>query len=258
MKKIAELGMLDLTMVVVSLVIGMGIFKTPQTVAGKAGTPFIFFLAWVVGGIVAICGALTYAEIGSRFPVTGGYYKIFSYCYHPALAFMINGIILVSNAASTSAVALIGAEYIRPFLFPQSLSIGTLLQGIALFAILVFYLVNYIGLRMSAGALNFLTLLKIGMILVLALAIFVPGHHGVNLFSNEKSQGWMGSIRSFGLCMIPVSFSYGGYQQTINFGGEITQPRRFIPRAILRGMILVILLYKTERKTYWSGTANGM
>src|SRR3989442_12342286 len=105
----------DLTMIVVSLVIGMGIFRTPVVAASKAGTPAIFFLAWLTGGFVALCGALTYAEIGSRYPVTGGYYKVFSYGYHPSLAFAINCIILVSNAASTAIVGLIGAEYIGHF-----------------------------------------------------------------------------------------------------------------------------------------------
>src|SRR5258708_22080998 len=110
-----KLGLFDLTMIVVSLTIGMGIFRTPVVAASKAGTPSIFFLAWLIGGLVALCGALTYAEICSRYPVTGGYYKIFSYGYHPSLAFAVNCIVLVSNAASTAIVAVIGAEYIGHF-----------------------------------------------------------------------------------------------------------------------------------------------
>ena len=101
-------------MIVVSLVIGMGIFKTPVSVAKVADSSTIFFAAWIIGGVIAICGALTFAEIGSRLPVSGGYYKIFSHCYHPAFAFMLNGTILISNAASVAGVALIGAEYITP------------------------------------------------------------------------------------------------------------------------------------------------
>src|SRR6188768_3619000 len=93
-----QLSMLDLSMIVVSLVIGMGIFRTPVNVAAGAQIPELFFLAWIVGGLIALCGALTYAEIGSRFPVTGGYYKIFSAFYHPSIAFAINCIIVVSNA----------------------------------------------------------------------------------------------------------------------------------------------------------------
>jgi APA family basic amino acid/polyamine antiporter len=112
-----KLSLFDLTMIVVSLTIGMGIFRTPVVAAAKAGTPSIFFLAWLIGGLVALCGALTYAEIGSRYPVMGGYYKVFSYGYHPSLGFAVNCIILVSNAASTALVAIIGAEYIGHFFY---------------------------------------------------------------------------------------------------------------------------------------------
>src|SRR6476469_1284777 len=100
MSKTSRLNLFDFTMIVVSLVIGMGIFRTPLNVAKAVPSEFIFFAAWVTGGLIAYYGALTYAEIGSRLPVTGGYYKIFSYCYHPSIAFAINCIILVSNAAS--------------------------------------------------------------------------------------------------------------------------------------------------------------
>src|SRR6185369_9216619 len=117
MTKNSKLGVFDCTMIVVSLVIGMGIFRTPANVARNVPDGFLFFFTWIFGGLVALCGALTYAEIGSRYPVTGGYYKIFSYGYHPSLAFAINCIILVSNAGSTALVAVIGAEYIGHFFF---------------------------------------------------------------------------------------------------------------------------------------------
>src|SRR5215467_15802474 len=95
-----KLGLFDFTMIVIGLVIGMGIFRTAKDAASAALNPTIYFTAWAVGGLIALCGALTYAEIGSRYPVTGGYYKIFSLGYHPSLAFSINCIELVSNAGS--------------------------------------------------------------------------------------------------------------------------------------------------------------
>ena len=98
----------------------MGIFRTPANVANAAPDVFLFFSAWIAGGLIALCGALTYAEIGSRLPVTGGYYKIFSYAYHPSIAFAINCIILVSNAASLAAVALVGGEYITAIFIPAT------------------------------------------------------------------------------------------------------------------------------------------
>src|SRR5215210_4354306 len=114
-----KLNLFDFTMIMVSLVIGMGIFRTPANVAAAVPNQMIFFGAWIAGGLVALCGALTYAEIGSRFPVAGGYYKVFAECYHPSIAFSINCIILISNAASMSGVALIGSEYISQVIFTE-------------------------------------------------------------------------------------------------------------------------------------------
>src|SRR6188768_609756 len=107
-----KLNLFSLTMIVIGLVIGLGIFRTSSDAAKAALTPSVFFIAWVAGGLIALCGALTYAEIGSRFPVTGGYYKIFAECYHPSIAFAINCIILISNASSLAGIALVGAEYL--------------------------------------------------------------------------------------------------------------------------------------------------
>src|ERR1043166_9404135 len=114
-----KLSLFDFTMIVVGLVIGMGIFRTAATSAKYALNPGIYFTAWIAGGLIALCGALTYAEVGSRYPVTGGYYRIFAYAYHPSIAFSVNCIILISNAASLSGVALIGAGYISQVVFNE-------------------------------------------------------------------------------------------------------------------------------------------
>ncbi|HEY9363285.1 MAG TPA: amino acid permease, partial [Chitinophagaceae bacterium] len=154
MKPAKQLTSFDLTIIMISFVIGMGIFKTPSNVANALSSPAEFFLVWIIGGLVAICGALTYAEIGSRMPVTGGYYKIFSYAYHPSIAFAVNCVILVSNASSLGAVALIGGEYVSGILVPQSRNqawmadplnakyIQTIHIVIAISAIILFYGTN--------------------------------------------------------------------------------------------------------------------
>jgi APA family basic amino acid/polyamine antiporter len=173
------LSLFDLTMIVIGLVIGMGIFRTASDSARSAITPTVFFVAWFVGGIIALCGALTYAEIGSRYPITGGYYKIFATAYHPSVAFGINCIILISNAASLAAVALIGSEYLSQILFSESPS-DLVKSFIAMGSILLFYVVNLMGLRMSSKTQNVLMLIKISMILLLIMALFFPQHHNVS------------------------------------------------------------------------------
>ena len=167
-----KLGLFDLTMIVIGLVIGMGIFRTAKDSATASLTPSIYFAAWIVGGLVALCGALTYAEIGSRYPVTGGYYKIFSYAYHPSLAFALNCSILISNAASISGVALIGAGYIKDVLMPGTGQVVSM--GIAMGAIIIFYGVNIMGLRLSSKTQNVLMIIKILMLLMLIAALFFP------------------------------------------------------------------------------------
>jgi APA family basic amino acid/polyamine antiporter len=167
-----KLNLFSFTMIVVGLVIGMGIFRSAATSAKDAIEPSVYFTAWLLGGFIALCGALTYAEIGSRYPVTGGYYKIFSYAYHPSIAFAINSIILISNAASLSAVALIGSGYITRLLPGTWTDIDKAL--ISCGAIIIFYLINLRGLRMSSRAQNILMLLKIGLIVVLIGALFFP------------------------------------------------------------------------------------
>ncbi|MBE7173870.1 MAG: APC family permease [Williamsia sp.] len=248
-----KLNLFDLTMIVTGLVIGMGIFRTASDAAKESITPAIYFASWVAGGLIALSGALTYAEIGSRFPVTGGYYKIFAECYHPSIAFAINCIILISNAASLSGVALIGSEYISQIIFKTGTT-DFVKALIAMGAIILFYGVNLIGLRMSAKTQNVLMLIKISMIVVLILALFFPAAHvsSAPAAAQAVSYGWSDYIKSFGAALISVSFTYGGYQQTINFGEEVHNPRKTMPRGIFIGIMLIIGLYLLVQVSYFN------
>lgn len=249
--KANKLNLFDLTMIVIGLVIGMGIFRTSRDAAQAALTPAIFFGAWLLGGLVAFCGALTYAEIGSRYPVTGGYYKVFSYAYHPSIAFAINCIILISNAASLSGVALIGAEYIAPILMPHG-SADFTKALIAMLAIVLFYGVNLMGLRMSSKTQNVLMLIKIAMLLVIIAAIFFPSLYSAQapvVLPESVSTGAL--LLSFGVALKATSFTYGGYQQTINFGEEVKDPQKNIPKGIFIGILVIVSLYLAVSYSYY-------
>ncbi|MEJ7739442.1 MAG: amino acid permease [Chitinophagaceae bacterium] len=251
--KAPKLNLFDLTMIVIGLVIGMGIFRTASDAAQASITPGVYFASWIAGGLIALCGALTYAEIGSRYPVTGGYYKIFAECYHPSVAFAINCIILISNAASLSGVALIGSEYISQILFssPQSDFVKAL---IAMVAITLFYGVNLAGLRMSSKTQNVLMLIKICMILVLIFSLFFPANYTTNTpaVTSAVTHSWSDYIKSFGIALVSVSFTYGGYQQSINFGDEVLNPRKTIPKGIFIGIVVIILLYLLVQVAYYN------
>jgi basic amino acid/polyamine antiporter, APA family len=237
----SKLGRWDLTMLVVSFVIGVGIFKTPSIIAEKAGTPFIFYASWIVGGFISVCGALTFAEIGARLPAAGGYYRIFSYCYHPAFAFMFNWALVIINAGSAVAVALVGAEYIKPVIIPEAYQASISTTTIAFTILTILFILNYLGIKMGSRVQNVLSSLKIIMILLLCLAVF--GNKNIIDPPAIIHQSAGTAFAAMGLCLIKVFFSCGGYQNTINLGADIKNPQRNIPLAIFGGMSIVVTLY---------------
>lgn len=251
MKPAKKLNLFDVTMIVVSLVIGMGIFRNPASVAATSGNIFIFFLVWFAGGLIALCGALTYAEIGLRLPSMGGYYKIFAECYHPSIGFSVNAIILISNAASLAVVALIGADYVSDLLFgePSGIFFNTI---ISIVAVALFYCVNLLGLKTSSRALNVLIVVKIALVILLIASIFrgvIIEPHGYDTNSPVFTLADKNALSLFLICLIPVCFSYGGYQQTINFGAEVKNTA-ILPKGIITGIIIVILLYLLINYSY--------
>lgn len=242
----------DLSMLIISMVIGIGIFRTPQIVAQKSGTIELFFAAWIIGAVISVFGALTFAEIGARYPIAGGFYKVFSFCYHPAFAFMLNWSLVIINASSAASVALIGAEYLSPLLFPSPVShmnIQFLVVGI----VLLLYGVNMLGIRSGAGVQNVLSGLKIVLILFFSSAIFFAVQLSapeINLSSSLETSSSTNLFFAFGAGLISVFFTYGGYQNTINFGEDIKEPQRNIPRAIFLSMAIILILYISINISY--------
>lgn len=237
-------------MIVVSLVIGMGIFRTPVEVAQKAGIPEIFFVAWILGAIISLFGALTFAEIGSRYPVAGGFYRIFSHCYHPGFAFMVNWMTVISNAASTASVAIIGAEYVQPILLPN-VAPDLAIKIITLSSMVILYGINMMGIKMSARILNVLMMIKIALIALLITAVFAAPVHPASAALTTTSLSSTDWLKAFWLCFVPVFFTYGGYQQTMNFGGDIPNASRTMPRAIFYGIAIILTLYLLVNFSYF-------
>jgi len=247
-----KLNLFDTIMLVVSLIIGMGIFRNPVEVARTAQTPTIFFLAWILGGIISFLGGLTYAEIGSRYAVKGGFYKIFSYCYHPAFAFMVNWMLVISNAGAVSIVAMVGAEYINPVLMPESLQNPLGIKITSIGTIVILYAINFIGIRLSAKTQNVLSMIKIVLMGLLILTIF-GNHPTPKASTNLVSEHWetMDYLKALALSFIPIFFTYGGYQQTINFGTDIENPSKNTPKGIFIGCGLVMFLYLAINFAYY-------
>jgi len=241
-----KLTAFDTTMITVSLVIGIGIFRVPAMVAEATGGRLLFFLAWGLGGLVSLMGALTFAEIGSRFPKPGAFVKVVAETYHPALAFMLNwtGLLLV-NGAGAAAVAIIGAEHLVPILLPAALQTQTAVQATAVVLILVLFGLNFLGIKTGARAQNILTLLKVAMIAALVLAAVLSSGRpqaavpAAAAGTSGPSAWWLALALGF----IPVFYTYGGYQNTINFGADVREARKNMPRAIVAGILIIIACY---------------
>ncbi|REA57642.1 serine/threonine protein kinase [Dyadobacter luteus] len=243
-----QIGIFDLGMIVVSLVIGIGIFRTPAIVARQAGSEDVFFLAWAAGGLVSLIGALVFAEIGSRHHFPGGFYKLISTAFHPVYSFMINWVIVLTYGAGMAGVALIGSEYINPLL-PDALHSRIGIQGTAVITLLFFYMVNMLGIKSGSRIQNLLSSLKIVMMLVLCTGIFfATNHSSEEVIAPVQNGGW---LAAFGASLIAVFYTFGGYQQTLNFGADIKNPVKSTPRGILLGMFLIIALYMSINYAYY-------
>ncbi|GGB77954.1 APC family permease [Dyadobacter sediminis] len=246
-----QIGLFDLSMIVISLVIGIGIFRTPAIVARQAGSPGIFFTAWIAGGIVSLIGAFVFAEIGSRHHFPGGFYKLISTAFHPLYAFMINWVIVLTYGAGMAGVALIGSEYINPLL-PEFARSSTGIRTTAIITLAFFYLINMLGIKSGSRTQNVLSSLKILMMLVLCTGIFYTNADR-NVSESVPSAAFSGNwFSAFGASLIAVFYTFGGYQQTLNFGADIKDPVRNTPRGIFLGMFLILGLYLALNYTYYN------
>lgn len=240
-----KLNLFDLTMIVISLVIGIGIFRTPSVIAQSINDPLFFILAWIVGGIISFIGALVYAELGSRFQKPGGYYKIVAENYNPVLAFMLNWVAIFINGAGAANVAIIGAEYFNPILkYYIHYDVSSNYIAIILITILMF--LNFLGIKTGARIQNILTIIKIFLILLIISSLFFVDKSNNFEIINKNNN----NLINFGIGLISVFYTYGGYQSTMNFGGDIINSNKNLPKGILFGSIIILSLYLLINLTY--------
>jgi|HubBroStandDraft_4_1064222.scaffolds.fasta_scaffold73846_2 APA family basic amino acid/polyamine antiporter len=242
----ARLSTFDTSMVVFSLVVGIGIFRTPAIVAGAAGDTTLFFTAWIAGGLVSLIGALVFAEIGSRYPRAGGYYRVVADCYHPMLAFMLNWSQTLMQGAGAAGVAFIGAEYLMPVILPTGWRTPHTSLALAVGTMLVLLVLNYRGIRPGARTQNLLSTLKIAMIVALAVPALVFAHR-MHSPDPASTAPWAPRLAS---ALVPCFYAYGGYQMTMNLGADLKDARRRFPLAITAGMLMVVGLYLLLNFTY--------
>ncbi|MBL8300522.1 MAG: amino acid permease [Rhodanobacteraceae bacterium] len=236
-----RLGVLDATMVVVGGIIGSGIFLNPAVVAQRSESPSMIMLAWTLGGVFALTGAFIYAELGARRPQAGGGYVYLRESYGPLVAFLFGWIMLLVNySGSIAAVATTFATY-----FCQVAGLAPrLIKPVAVGAILLLAGINFFGIRAGALVQNLATTLK----LLAVVAVVVAGL----AFSGLAAQAPPANLpaSSFGSALLPVLFAYSGWFYINNIAGEVRDPQRNIPRALVLGMLTCTACYLLANYAY--------
>jgi amino acid transporter len=231
--------------VLVSIIIGSGIFRVPRAVAAETGSVGAMMLCWIVGGIIALCGVLAIAELATMFPRAGGMYVYLREAYGNLPAFMLGWVDLLALPLAQAAVALVFATYFGNFV-PLG-EAGTRFMAAVL--IVMVGLVNYRSLRVASYIQNVGTPAKVLALVALSTTIFAFGHGGGALTAGPIEYAPR-SLGGFGVALVGVLFAYDGWAQFSNLSGEIRDPARTIPRVLVGGLLLVIVVYLVVNAAY--------
>lgn len=257
-----QLNLFDSVMVMMGIIIGSGIFLTTGIMAKTIASPVLILLAWLVGGILTLAGALTYAELGASMPRAGGQYVYLKEAYGPLVGFLYGWItFLVYMTGGIAALAIAFAEYFG-YLIPALSTDKTcftfsledldpsiaysfsMAQLVAVLVILLLSLVNYLGLRFGKSIQNIMTVVKIA---TLAGFIIMGGIIGrgqsISLVLNPSDMNFSQLIIGFGLALIAVFWAFDGWNNVNFVAGEIKDPGRNIPRALFFGTVGITVLY---------------
>jgi len=234
-----ELGWFDATMVVIGGIIGSGIFINPSLVARQLDSPALVLGAWAAGGAVAIAGAFAYAELGRRLPRAGGQYVYLREAWHPVVGFLYGwALLFMIETGAIAAVAIVFAEYTLRL----TGSVGVSPRALAIAAIVVVTVVNYVGVKPGSRVLNVFVVLKVAALAVLILfAWFTPG--APDWMTAQRIDDTPSNALTFGAALIPILFAYGGWQVANYVAEEMREPERHLPRALIAGTLIVVAIY---------------
>ena len=248
-----RLGTFSAAMAVVGGIIGSGIFVGPAIVAQRVGTAGLTVTAWVLGGVIALAGALCFAELGSRRPRAGGSYVYLRDAFGPLPAFLYGWMLLLAiSTGATAAVAFTFARYFLPLVgLPAS---AEMLVAVA--SIVVLSVVNIVGVRPASVTQNVFTILKLAalaVVIIVGLSFVFPSDRPTVAPSDVVVRG--GVVVALGAALVPVLFAYGGWQQTNFIAEEIIEPERRLPVALLVGTAIVVVVYVLANLGYLRGSA---
>jgi APA family basic amino acid/polyamine antiporter len=248
-----KLGLFPATNIVVANMIGAGIFTTSGLLLAGLNDPLLMLILWAAGGIIALCGALSYGELGAAMPGAGGEYLFLSKLYHPLFGFLSGWVsFIVGFSAPIAASALGFSEYFTravPGFAAWMENAGIMGPAatnkvLAVSVILIFTFIHYRGIKYGARIQNVLTLLKVLLIVILLTAGFSSGNGDLSNFSRGGSlpsglAGW----KTAGLSLMWIMFAYSGWNASTYLGAEIKNPARNLPGSLVYGTLIVMILY---------------
>lgn len=256
------LGPIDATCIVVGAIIGVGIFFNPSQVAGLVQSEPLALLAWAIGGLIALCGALVFAELGGMYHSSGAQYEILrdSYGSPPAFLFGFCNVTAI-QPGSMAVIAMVCAENLLAAAGADGERLGdskyTALLAISITLIIMLAAANIIGVRWGSRIQNLTVYAKVFTLLaVTGMAIWFAssaGDHHANGESAAESTAVMKSpaiIAAMLAALVPTLFAYGGWQQVLWIGGEVRQPRRNLPLSIIVGVVVVVAVYLLANWAY--------
>src|SRR5580700_330971 len=231
-----QIGLFDATMIVMGGIIGAGIFINPYVVARQVHAPWLILGAWIFGGMIGLGGALIWAELAATLPAVGGQYAYLREAYHPAVAFLYGWVLLL--VIQTGGMAAVSITFARYFLELTGVHAPDWIVATAALATLT--LINCLGVRTGGRTQSALMVMRIVAVSALVIAgLTLTGKHVTITTAAERE--W--SLTSFGAAMVPVLFSYGGWQTANFLAAEVKEPEKNLPRGLLLGVLGVVVLY---------------
>jgi APA family basic amino acid/polyamine antiporter len=227
---------------VVGEVIGVGIFLTPAGMAKSLGSPALVLVVWLLMGAMALCGALCYGELAARFPAAGGSYVYLREAYGPALAFLYGWMtLLVVDPGLTAALAVGMASYAG---YGRNLAPASI-KVIAVGVILLLAAANILGVRLGGWLVRWLTILKLALLMFVVLWGFTGRFGAWANFTPFVAQraGSLPLVAALAGAIVSAFFSFGGWWDVSKVAGEVREPARTLPRALLSGVLVVMLVY---------------
>jgi amino acid transporter len=237
--------------VVIGITIGSGIFRTPSAIATRVPDPALMLAVWVIGGLISLCGALSVAELAGALPHTGGWYVFLRESWGRLAGFLFGWAELVLiRASAVGAIATVFSEYLLRSLAYDPTSHGAATDYIAAAAILFAGTVNIRGVKLGAAITGFSTIAKFGALMFLVVASFALGGRAGAAAAHFTEAVAPVEAGLFGLALISVLWAYDGFADLSFAAGEVTNPQRNLPRAIVLGTIAIIAIYIAANVAY--------